>query len=149
MKSSTTPLFTLGKGKFYKEDDHLQLDVGPFAAALEFASERKAVVSVCGTFEDDSFKSLFVSMQICGKPDGTFFRAGLSSLGLSAESVVMVGDDIVSDVGGAQAAGIRGIQVRMVTMVPTVTIYGQDGYYIGHYGQWSGWSRSLWSGMRM
>ena len=61
-------------------------------------------------------------MQICGKPDGTFFRAGLSSLGLSAESVVMVGDDIVSDVGGAQAAGIRGIQVRMVTMVTTVTM---------------------------
>ena len=61
-------------------------------------------------------------MQICGKPDGTFFRAGLSSLGLSAESVVMVGDDIVSDVGGAQAAGIRGIQVRMVTMVRMVTL---------------------------
>ena len=34
----------------------------------------------------------------------------------------MVGDDIVSDVGGAQAAGIRGIQVRIVTMVTTVTI---------------------------
>ena len=61
-------------------------------------------------------------MQICGKPDGTFFRAGLSSLGLGAESVVMVGDDIVSDVGGAQAAGIRGIQVRMVTMATTVTM---------------------------
>ena len=50
LKSNTTPLFTLGKGKFYKEDDHLQLDVGPFATALEFASERKAVVSACGTF---------------------------------------------------------------------------------------------------
>ena len=50
LKSNTTPLYTLGKGKFYKEDDHLQLDVGPFAAALEFASERKAVVSACGTF---------------------------------------------------------------------------------------------------
>jgi phospholysine phosphohistidine inorganic pyrophosphate phosphatase len=33
-------------------------------------------------------------------------------LGLSADQVVMVGDDIVSDVGGAQAAGIRGVQVR-------------------------------------
>ena len=54
LKSSTTPLYTLGKGKFYKEDDHLQLDVGPFAAALEFASERKAVVSACGTFNDDT-----------------------------------------------------------------------------------------------
>ena len=26
--------------------------------------------------------------------------------------MVMVGDDIVSDVGGAQAVGIRGVQVR-------------------------------------
>ena len=44
LKSATTPLFTLGKGKFYREDQNLQLDVGPFASALEFASERKAVV---------------------------------------------------------------------------------------------------------
>ena len=76
-------------------------------------------------------------MQICGKPDGTFFRAGLSSLGLSAESVVMVGDDIVSDVGGAQAAGIRGIQVRMVTMVTTVTMVRMVRL---HWSLWSGWS---------
>ena len=64
----------------------------PFAAALEFASERKAV--------------------ICGKPDPAFFKSGLSALDIPAEHVVMVGDDIVSDVGGAQAAGIRGVQVR-------------------------------------
>jgi len=92
LKSSSMQLFSLGKGKFYKEDTGLNLDVGPFTAALEFASEKKAVV--------------------CGKPDKTFFQAGLSALGLGAEKVVMVGDDIVSDVGGAQAAGIRGVQVR-------------------------------------
>jgi len=28
------------------------------------------------------------------------------------EDAVMIGDDIVSDVGGAQACGIRGVQVR-------------------------------------
>ena len=44
LKSPDTPLYSLGKGKFYREDDHLQLDVGPFAAALEFAAERNAVV---------------------------------------------------------------------------------------------------------
>ena len=86
------PLYCLGKGKFYREDENLQLDVGAFAAALEFASERKALV--------------------CGKPDQSFFRAGLDLLGLAASEVVMVGDDIVSDVGGAQAVGIRGVQVR-------------------------------------
>jgi len=92
VKSSSTPLFSLGKGKFYREDKDLQLDVGPFAAALEFASERKAV--------------------ICGKPDPSFFKSGLSALDVPAEHALMVGDDIVSDVGGAQAAGIRGVQVR-------------------------------------
>ena len=91
LKSSSTPLFTLGKGKFYREDKDLQLDVGPFAAALEFASDRKAV--------------------ICGKPDPSFFKSGLSALDVPAEHALMVGDDIVSDVGGAQAAGIRGVQV--------------------------------------
>lgn len=92
LKSATTPLFTLGKGKFYREDQNLQLDVGPFASALEFASERKAV--------------------ICGKPDATFFKAGVSALGLPPENIVMVGDDIVSDVGGAQKAGLRGVLVQ-------------------------------------
>ena len=94
VKPSSEPLhlYTLGKGKFYREDENLQLHVGSFAAALEFASERKALV--------------------CGKPDQSFFRAGLKLLGLEASQVVMVGDDIVSDVGGAQAVGIRGVQVR-------------------------------------
>ena len=95
IKSSSHQLFTLGKGKFYREDDSLQLDVGPFAAALEFASERSAVV--------------------CGKPGEAFFRAGAGDLGVQDLSkIVMVGDDIVSDVGGAQAVGIRGVQVTII-----------------------------------
>ena len=65
LKSSSVPLYSLGKGKYYRQDDKLQLDVGAFAAALEFASERRALV--------------------CGKPDPSFFRAGLSSLGLEAK----------------------------------------------------------------
>jgi len=67
VSSSSMQLFSLGKGKFYKEDSGLNLDVGPFTAAMEFAAERKAV--------------------ICGKPDETFFNAGLSALGLDAEKV--------------------------------------------------------------
>jgi len=37
-------LYCLGKGKFYREDGEQTLDVGPFAAALEFATDRKAIV---------------------------------------------------------------------------------------------------------
>merc|ERR1711983_314524 len=37
-------LYSLGKGKFYREDGELTLDVGPFTAALEFATEKDAKV---------------------------------------------------------------------------------------------------------
>jgi len=94
------PLYSLGKGKFYREDGDLNLDAGPFAAALEFASERTAIV--------------------CGKPGKEFFQEGVKALKLSADQVVMIGDDIVSDVGGAQAAGIRGVQVRTGKFRPSV-----------------------------
>ena len=62
------------------------------------------------TLEGTSFSSLF--LKVCGKPGVPFFKEGLKALGLSAEEVVMVGDDVVSDVGGAQKAGIRGVLVR-------------------------------------
>ncbi len=38
--------------------------------------------------------------------------SGLDSLGLPAEKVAMVGDDIDSDVGGGQGAGLSGILVE-------------------------------------
>ena len=44
LMSSQGDLYCLGKGKFYREDGDLTLDVGPFAAALEFATDRKAIV---------------------------------------------------------------------------------------------------------
>lgn len=47
--------------------------------------------------------------QVVGKPSKDFFLAALQSLGASPEQAVMVGDDVRDDVGGAQAAGIRGI----------------------------------------
>ena len=46
----SAPLFCLGRGKFYREDGELDLDVGAFAAALEFASERAAEVRFCLIF---------------------------------------------------------------------------------------------------
>ena len=42
-KSNSMQLFSLGKGKFHKENSGLNLDIEPFTAALEFASEKKAV----------------------------------------------------------------------------------------------------------
>ncbi len=72
--------------------DGMCLDSGAYVAGLECALGREAVVT--------------------GKPSPGFFRAGLAALGLPAGRVAMVGDDIVSDVLAAQAAGIGGVLVR-------------------------------------
>ncbi|TRY63027.1 hypothetical protein TCAL_05569 [Tigriopus californicus] len=92
LMASGGPLYTLGKGRFYREDGELTLDVGAFAAALAFAADREAIV--------------------CGKPAPNFFATAIKDMGVRAEETLMVGDDIVSDVGGAQACGIKGILVR-------------------------------------
>lgn len=47
-----------------------------------------------------------------GKPSKEYFSFGLESLQLKPEEVVMIGDDISSDVGGAQQCGMRGVLVR-------------------------------------
>ncbi|XP_075529025.1 phospholysine phosphohistidine inorganic pyrophosphate phosphatase-like [Dermacentor variabilis] len=85
-------LITLGKGKYYKEHDKMVMDVGAFTAALEYATERQAIV--------------------IGKPGEEFFRMALEDMKLRPEDVVMIGDDIVCDVGGAQSTGMRGVLVR-------------------------------------
>eukprot|EP00096_Caligus_rogercresseyi_P013292 TRINITY_DN5965_c0_g1_i1.p1 TRINITY_DN5965_c0_g1~~TRINITY_DN5965_c0_g1_i1.p1 ORF type:complete len:280 (+),score=81.83 TRINITY_DN5965_c0_g1_i1:41-841(+) len=92
MKDTSRKLFTLGKGKYFQQDGNLSLDIGPFAVALEYASEREA--------------------QIIGKPDPGFFMDALRSLDVPPERAIMVGDDVRSDVNGSQRAGLRGILVR-------------------------------------
>lgn len=82
----------MGRTKYYQEDGKLILDLGAYVAALEYATDREAV--------------------IIGKPAKEYFKLALDKICLSANQVVMVGDDIVSDVGGAQRAGIRGVLVR-------------------------------------
>jgi ribonucleotide monophosphatase NagD (HAD superfamily) len=73
-------------------EDGLTLDAGPFVAALEHASGREAVV--------------------VGKPSASFFGLAAESLGVPPARIAVVGDDAQADVGGAQAAGLRGVLVR-------------------------------------
>ena len=47
-----------------------------------------------------------------GKPAADFFLLALRDLQVDPAHCVMVGDDIVTDIGGAQAAGLRTILVR-------------------------------------
>lgn len=86
------PLIALGMTRYWQRPDGLALDVAPFVAALEHATGRRAIV--------------------LGKPAGEFFNAAAEQLQLPPAEVVMIGDDIHADIGGAQAAGLQGVMVR-------------------------------------
>jgi HAD superfamily hydrolase (TIGR01458 family) len=85
-------LVTLARNRYWRAADGLTLDVGAFAAALEFATGRPA--------------------RLAGKPAPEYWAWALSELGADAEHAAVVGDDLESDVAGAQRAGLAGILVR-------------------------------------
>jgi len=86
-------LIALSRDRYWLNQDRLALDAGPFVAALEFATGKSAMVA--------------------GKPSLGFYAAALQSLEVElAGSVAMVGDDLWSDVEGAQRAGLQGWLVR-------------------------------------
>ncbi|AGW12714.1 HAD-IIA family hydrolase [Megalodesulfovibrio gigas] len=79
-------LWALSRNPFWFNDGRRQLDVGAFVAALEAAAGCTAIV--------------------CGKPTIPFFQAALDSVALAPDEVLMVGDDISTDVAGAANAGL-------------------------------------------
>jgi HAD superfamily hydrolase (TIGR01458 family) len=85
-------LVALQKNRYWRTPEGLSLDVGPFVAALEYATGCDAVV--------------------VGKPAPAFFATVLAGLGERPANAVMVGDDVESDVGGALRAGLAGVLVR-------------------------------------
>ncbi|HEX7337840.1 MAG TPA: HAD hydrolase-like protein, partial [Gemmatimonadales bacterium] len=86
-------LIALSRDRYWFRGDRLALDAGPFVAALEYAADRRAAVA--------------------GKPSPGFYAAALGSLGLQpTAAAAMVGDDLWSDVRGAQQAGLQGWLVR-------------------------------------
>lgn len=86
-------LLALSRDRYWQRGDKLALDAGPFVRALEYATS--------------------VEARIAGKPSPTFYRAALSSLGLEpSDAAAMVGDDLWSDIEGAQRAGLQGWLVR-------------------------------------
>jgi ribonucleotide monophosphatase NagD (HAD superfamily) len=47
-----------------------------------------------------------------GKPDPAFFEAASTRLGAAAADTLMIGDDIIGDIRGAQRAGLKAALVR-------------------------------------
>jgi HAD superfamily hydrolase (TIGR01458 family) len=83
-------LLALQRGRFYQRPDGNHIDAGALVAALEFAADTRA--------------------RLLGKPSADFFSLALGDV--AAADAVMVGDDLVADVEGAAAVGLRAIQVR-------------------------------------
>ncbi|MET0984997.1 MAG: TIGR01458 family HAD-type hydrolase [Steroidobacteraceae bacterium] len=92
MQEPQPAFIALGTTRYWLAADGLRLDAGPFVSALEFAVNRSATV--------------------IGKPSQLFFAQALERLDCDATQAVMIGDDIVSDVGAAQRLGVRGVLVR-------------------------------------
>jgi HAD superfamily hydrolase (TIGR01458 family) len=99
-------LLALQKNRYWRTEDGLTLDAGPFVAALEYASGKQAAV--------------------VGKPEAGFFQLALEDLGLAAHEVAMVGDDAEADVAGAKKAGLLGIQVRTGKWQPGAEVEEAD-----------------------
>lgn len=85
-------LIALGMSRYWRGPQGLQLDVGPFVKALEYASGRRA--------------------KIMGKPDPLFFQMAAQILNSEPAQLSMIGDDALSDVKAAQDAGLKGILVK-------------------------------------
>jgi HAD superfamily hydrolase (TIGR01458 family) len=86
------PLIALQHNRYWRAAEGLVLDVGAWAAALEYAAGVEPVV--------------------IGKPSRRFFDAALADAGAGPEAALMVGDDIEADVGGGLEAGIASVLVR-------------------------------------
>lgn len=84
-------LVGLHKNRFWQTEQGLQMDIGAFVSGIEYATGKRAT--------------------IMGKPSRSFFEIALHDLGLAPHEAAIVGDDIDSDIGGGQDAGLRGILV--------------------------------------
>jgi len=85
-------ILALHKNRFWQKPDGLHLDLGVFVAAIEYATGCEATV--------------------LGKPSASFFHGICKALEVPPEHALMVGDDIESDIGGAQNAGLKTVLVE-------------------------------------
>ncbi len=85
-------ILALEHDRYWMGSDGLVLSTGPFVAALEYATGKRS--------------------ELMGKPSPDFFDLALKDIGATPKDAAMIGDDIMTDVGGAQKVGMRGILVK-------------------------------------
>lgn len=92
MNNPDTKLIALGMTRYWRAEDGLRMDAGPYVTALQYATGKVPVVM--------------------GKPASSFYEAALDFLETKAEDTVMIGDDIKGDIEAAQKVGLQTILVR-------------------------------------
>lgn len=85
-------ILALQKGRWFASPSGPALDTGAFVAALEYAADRSA--------------------HVVGKPSTELLKMALQDVCSDPYDAVMVGDDVLSDVTGAHAVGMRSVLVR-------------------------------------
>ncbi len=86
-------LLAVAKNRYFKDSDgELSMDAGGFVAALEYAAQTSAT--------------------IIGKPSQEFYHLACEDMGIDPSEAIMIGDDIESDILGAQKAGIQAVLVK-------------------------------------
>ena len=85
-------IIALHKGRYHQGTSGLLLDSGAFVAALEHATGKQAVV--------------------VGKPNPTFFELASNTFGCNPDELLMVGDDLINDIGGAMQLGMHAVLVQ-------------------------------------
>lgn len=92
------PLLAMHRNVVWRTDAGLRLDTGAFLDGLERAAN--------------------ITATVIGQPSAAMFDEGLLQLGLDRGDVAMIGDDLDTDVRGAQAAGLIGIEAPLRVAVP-------------------------------
>ena len=85
-------LIAAHKNKYWKDAEKLKLDAGGFVTLLEYAADTQAF--------------------LIGKPNADFFKSAIDDMNLKPQDVLMVGDDIMSDIVGAQNCGVKTAHVK-------------------------------------
>jgi HAD superfamily hydrolase (TIGR01458 family) len=93
-------LYCLHKNRWWQTKRGPLLDSGAFVAGLEYAAQTEATV--------------------LGKPTAAYFAAACEALDADPQMTWMVGDDLESDIAGAQGIGMRSVLVRTGKFRPDV-----------------------------
>ena len=84
-------IIAMEKDRYWRSPDGLALCGGPYTAALEYSTGQKA--------------------HLIGKPSREFLRMALADMKAKPKDAIAIGDDLITDIAGAQRAGMRGFLV--------------------------------------